>query len=51
MQNDKNKLAEIGKQAQNSLYMTWRDASLALLDTYKDVIEEYNYKNNIKKDI
>ncbi len=48
---DKNKLAEIGKEAQNTLYMTWRDASLALLDTYKDVIEEYNYKNNIKKDI
>lgn len=42
---DKEYLRKVGAKAQETLYETWRDSALYLVDTYKKVIEEYNYKH------
>ena len=42
---DKDFLRKVGAKAQETLYETWRDSALCLLDTYNEVIKEYNYKH------
>lgn len=41
---DYDKLKEIGKNAKNSVYISWKDCTDKLLDTYLRVIEEHKLK-------
>lgn len=46
---DYDKLKQIGKNAKDSVYISWKDCTDQLYDNYKRIIDEYKVKNGNQK--